>query len=215
MIRNWIALLFVLLFLLSCNENPHLPDRTDSVRKADSIFQLQKKHRSDSIEASTDPLWTDTLNWAGTVIDSTLPVFGNIQLLDKLGKPDSILVFGNDCGSPLDWLDKKHNTDSVICLYFPGLTFYSNRHQYLLSEIDLSKHELFIPRKDLKWNQHTTEEQFTAAFPRSARNARLNSSGKKNGELIYKISYRNLDDCWILRFQNGKLAKVKIWWLLC
>lgn len=205
---------FIIFLFFSCNDEPGSPAQNDSVKKAGSLTRIDSLHKADSIAAKNDPLWTDSLSWKGAMINGNLPVFGNLDQLQILGKPDSVLISPNDCGSPLNWLDKKHDlADTVIYYYYPGMIFYTNRHNYFLSGIDIQKHHLVLPK--LNWNQNYSAEKFATEFPRSVRNARLNRNKDSQTEQDFKISYENRDDCWILKFKNGKLNYVKLWWLLC
>lgn len=164
-----------------------------------------------------DSLWTDTLSWAGALIDGKFPVFGFIESLRKKGKADSVYVSGEvNCGSPLDWLDTVQKARPVVTIsYIDGMSFYENGNRYILEKTDMTRHSLVFPYRQLSLDRDTKLSDCAKLFPQAWCNAMRSSQSSDKNEFVLRVSYTNMDDCWVLHFRNGKLVSVDVWWLLC
>lgn len=192
-------------FLIGCS-NIH-PDNISNLEQGafDSISLANSKtEQIDSIIFNT------------VRINDSIPLLlPEAELLNKLGKPDSIIVeYGWDCGNYLD------DSDSVGVYYYGLSRFIVSKGKALLHKF-VPDNRMTLCTNSFKITGETNESELKLLFTKSYTHMLERIKNDKNfGERRLKVGMSNNpvspdDNGFIFYFENGKIIRIELWWFIC
>ncbi len=199
----------IILILFSCSNR-----QSDNIANSRQAISDTPSYPVPSSLNTTEKI--DSLIFDSVKINGKIPLkLKVVDLLDKLGQPDSIIVeHGWDCGNYLN------DSDSVDVYYYGLSRFIISKGEALLHRFYPDK-KLTFETNDFKIAGETSESEIQLIFPNSYANMLYRIQNDKHfGKRRLKVGMiKNPispdDNGFIFYFENGRLIRIDLWWFIC
>lgn len=148
----------------------------------------------------------EVLDMDSVYVNGVIPFTTTVkQLIEKLGKPDSILSRNYDCGGYFE---------KPVEVYCYGQTrFEAFENEVVIREISFKEGKFNLKTTKQVWTNKTSLKDIGRYYPQAVDESYdwENPSNKKIYRIVRIQPKTNYDDLWVLKFYNGKLVEMEYW----